>query len=255
MKDLFHWRTAIPCLSTIIAWVAGFMSILMTIQGMVTGQPEFFRWGAILVLLALVFDGLDGNLARLLKGKSDFGAELDTFVDLTAFGVAPAVLIHAVTLQDMALGWRVLLPIYVGLSGAFRLARFKVIDPSRGMGGYTGLPITVNAIWVSLFVLVMIIPPARGLTGYYQYFFLFGVLVLSSLQVSLVHYPALSKKAVYFIPGIGAIFLFVLLNFLHEGLARGWALFLAGLCLAYVLFGPLMTRKPRAGGESADKPA
>jgi len=255
IKELFHWRTAIPCLATIVAWVAGVLSILMTVRGMVTGQPEFYRWGALLVLSALVFDGLDGNLARWLKGQSEFGAELDTFVDVTAFGVAPAVLVHAVTLQEWALGWRLLFPCYVALFGALRLARFKVIDPSRGMGGYTGLPITVNAIWVSLYVLAMIVPPAQGLSGYSQLFFLFGVLSLTALQLSSVRYPAFSKKAVYFIPGIGMICFLVLLNFLHPRLAQGWAMLLAALCLIYALAGPWAMIKINGGGESADKTA
>jgi len=239
MTDSWKWRQVIPCLATIVAWLAGFLSILLVVRGMAQGQAELYRWAGLLILLALVFDGLDGNLARWLKGQSEFGAELDTFVDVTAFGVAPAVLVYAVTLQTCGPSWRVIIPCFIALFGALRLARFKIADPTRGMGGYTGLPITVNAVWVSLYVIVMVVPPAEGLSGYGQAFFLLGVLVLTGLQLSRVRYPAISKKAVFFVPGIAVIFLLPIFRLFSPQMARNWAILLLVMCLAYALAGPL----------------
>ena len=108
-RVMWNWRQLIPSLFTLAAMLAGFLSILVTIQGMVAQAEivapagahraaELFRWAALLIMLAMILDGLDGNIARWLHGESDFGAELDTYVDLTAFGIAPAILVFAVTL-------------------------------------------------------------------------------------------------------------------------------------------------------------
>ena len=87
MSDTPLWRKSIPCACTILALCAGVVSILASVQGR-------FLLGAQLIFVSLILDGLDGTLARLLRGQSDFGGELDTFVDITSFGIAPAVLLY-----------------------------------------------------------------------------------------------------------------------------------------------------------------
>ena len=121
--------------------LAGFYCIVACATG-------HYMVAAQLIMLSMILDGLDGNLARLLKGTSQFGAELDTYVDMTSFGVAPALLAYLVVLKDFGfLG--MLLASSIVLSGVIRLSRFRVIDPYRGQRGYQGLPITVNAIWLN----------------------------------------------------------------------------------------------------------
>jgi CDP-diacylglycerol--serine O-phosphatidyltransferase len=117
--------------------------------------------GAVLILGAMILDGLDGTFARLLKAESQFGAEFDTFVDITAFGVAPAMLVYFYLFDQLipassgpvihTVG--AMLSVAIVLSGALRLARFKVVDDDHGMSGYTGMPITVNALCLSGIVL------------------------------------------------------------------------------------------------------
>ncbi|MDP6847917.1 MAG: CDP-alcohol phosphatidyltransferase family protein, partial [Kiritimatiellia bacterium] len=94
------WRQAVPTSVTIVAMLSGFLSILVTMEGIRTGEPyPYYRWAAQLIMLAMILDGIDGNVARALRGQSEFGGELDTYVDMTAFGIAPAILIFAVTLH------------------------------------------------------------------------------------------------------------------------------------------------------------
>ena len=138
------WRQFIPTVITLLAMLCGFFSMLLSIEG-----SEHFLLSAQFIMLAMVLDGLDGNVARLIKGTSPFGAELDTYVDLTAFGLAPAILIYQVALQRHV-DWRILMTSLVVLSGVIRLARFKVRDPARGQKGYCGLPITASAGWVAM---------------------------------------------------------------------------------------------------------
>ena len=144
------WRRIVPSLVTLSALFFGFASILATLESMRLGTPHLLARSAQYIMLALILDGLDGNLARWLKGTTDFGAELDTFVDFTAFGAAPAVLIYAVMLQGASPCWRIILPALIVFSGALRLSKFRLKDPLRGQGGFIGLPITVNSSWIAL---------------------------------------------------------------------------------------------------------
>lgn len=234
------WLRALPSVITSAAMLAGFSSVLTAIGGMVDGDVELFRWSSLLIILALILDGLDGNLARFLNARTRFGAELDTFVDLTAFGIAPAVLVHAVTLQESGMLLRMLLPCFIVLMGALRLSRFKATDPGRGIGGYTGLPITSNASWVSFFVQFAIIPPSKGMGSALETLFLAGVFILCLLQVSNVRYPATSKKALYFIPTfILAVVIWVLSFFLPTA-ARWLSLIMLFSVFSYSILLPLL---------------
>lgn len=138
------WRHVIPVSFTLGALLAGFFSMLLSAAG------EYVQ-AAQMIMLSMILDGLDGTLARILKGTTKLGAELDTFVDFSSFGLAPAVLAHEAVLKDFGV-WGLLIVSAVVLSGALRLSRFRIIDPFRGGRGYLGLPITVSGGWVTLFV-------------------------------------------------------------------------------------------------------
>ena len=131
MKSLITWRQLVPISITLMAMLCGFFSILVTVESMnetLARAGAMHRWAALLIMLAMILDGIDGNVARRLKGCTDIGAELDTYVDMTAFGIAPAVLIYVVMLtgsvpQDSArIFWRVGMTAVVVLSGVVRLA-------------------------------------------------------------------------------------------------------------------------------------
>jgi len=127
----------LPNLVTILGLFCGFYSIIATING------EYVI-AASATLLAFVFDGLDGKLARMLNATSDFGIQLDSLADLVSFGVAPAILVYKWALAPYGrLGWMAAF-LFVAC-GALRLARFnvqtKVIDPRF----FIGLPIPAAA--------------------------------------------------------------------------------------------------------------
>lgn len=238
-----NWRQAIPTLVTILAMLAGFISILVTIEGLLRdNDPFMYRWAARLIMAAMILDGIDGNLARLLRGESEFGAELDTYVDMTAFGIAPAILISAIALQTRDPIWRVLLPSVVALSGVVRLARFKVKDPLRGQGGYSGLPITANAAWVALFVFINQSPPLHRFSlqeGWVATLFLIGVLIFIVLQVTNLRYPKPTKKMALFVPCLVLVGMFL---FLQPKTGVRLAIFMMVLGGIYVLIGPLFVK-------------
>jgi CDP-diacylglycerol---serine O-phosphatidyltransferase len=227
------WRQIIPTILTLLAMLCGFFSILLSLEG----HQHYLR-AAQFIMVAMILDGLDGNLARKLKGTSPFGAELDTYVDMTAFGLAPAVLIYQFALHGFFL-WRVLMTASVVLSGVIRLARFKVNDVYRGQAGYCGLPITASAGWVAMFVFLSETGAYGNVFNLYQgpvaILFLIGVIAMISLQVSNIRYPKPSKQMSIFIPCV----VLVLLLFVPYGhISRFSAILMVILGVSYVIIGP-----------------
>jgi CDP-diacylglycerol--serine O-phosphatidyltransferase len=246
-EPLIGPRSILPVVVTLAAMLSGFLAILVTILGMakdegylIFGEPPFLL-AAKLIMLAMILDGLDGNIARWLKGSSAFGAELDTYVDLTAFGIAPAILIFAVTFQTKDDLIRILLPSAVALSGVVRLARFKVKDPLRGQGGYAGLPITANGAWVAVFVLLNQVSEGRFALdhGWVATGFLLGIMLFITLQVTNVRYPKPTKNAFLFVP---CVLLVIGLLVPHRTVAAGSAITVILLGLAYIFIGPFFVK-------------
>jgi CDP-diacylglycerol--serine O-phosphatidyltransferase len=118
-------NSLIPNILTVLALCAGMTAIRFALQG---------RWepAVVAVVLAAVFDGLDGRMARLLKGATKFGAELDSLSDFCAFGVAPAFIVYQWSAHDLGgLGW--IAALGYATCAALRLARFNTMieDPQR----------------------------------------------------------------------------------------------------------------------------
>ena len=265
MKSELTWRQLVPITITLTAMLCGFFSILVTLESMndsLQAAATMHRWAALLIMLAMILDGIDGNVARKLNGCTEIGAELDTYVDMTAFGIAPAVLIYVVMLTGAApqdssrLFWRTAMTAVVVLSGVVRLARFKAKDPQRGQGGYTGLPITACAGWVAMIVFISQSKPFDSYSlnsGWVAAMFLTGVLIFISLQVSNVRYPKPTKHPVLFIPMV----IMVCVLFGPQKIAVPAAVFMILMVLGYIAFGPLYMRhaiKRAASAPAADAP-
>ncbi len=135
-------RVLLPNIVTLLALCAGITSIRMGISG----RHEL---AVSLIVLAAVFDALDGRIARFLKGTSRFGAELDSLADFVNFGVAPAMLIYIWALDAFKnLGWIVVLAF--ALCCALRLARFNVAlndenAPAWKANFFSGVPAPAGA--------------------------------------------------------------------------------------------------------------
>jgi CDP-diacylglycerol---serine O-phosphatidyltransferase len=133
---------------------AGTGAIFAFIDLAVTGRHGALWVGACLLAAALVFDVLDGAVARLLKEASAVGRELDSLADVISFGVAPAVLGYAVGLRDPL--DLVILTVFV-ICGVSRLARFNVTAESRSDASgkvryYEGLPIPTSLLVAAIAV-------------------------------------------------------------------------------------------------------
>lgn len=123
----------------------GFISLIQVLEGRLAAA-------AWLILLASLFDILDGMMARLTKGESQFGVELDSLSDIVSFGVAPSFMIYVFGLREFGMAG-VIIASLPALAGAVRLAKYNV-DFEEEKGDYfSGLPIPVSGLAIVAIIL------------------------------------------------------------------------------------------------------
>jgi CDP-diacylglycerol--serine O-phosphatidyltransferase len=141
------FRLLAPNLITLLGLALGLTGMRLAIEGKL-------ELGVVCVLIAAALDGVDGRLARFLKGTSRFGEQLDSLADFVNFGVVPAVILYHFVLRDLKnLGWIVC--IIFAIAMCLRLARFNVMidDPDRPdwqKNFFTGMPAPAGAVTVML---------------------------------------------------------------------------------------------------------
>jgi CDP-diacylglycerol--serine O-phosphatidyltransferase len=140
-------RFVVPNVVTLLALCAGLTAIRFAIEGR-------FEISVLAILFAAVLDGIDGRIARALKGSSRFGAELDSLADFMDFGVAPVFVLYLWSFHELkTFGWAAVL--IFAIAAALRLARFNVMidDPDKpdwAARFFTGMPAPAGAIVVLL---------------------------------------------------------------------------------------------------------
>lgn len=138
-------RNIVPSLFTMLNLFFGFFAIVNAIKGN-------FVQAAWLILIAGLWDAIDGKIARVTHTYSEFGIELDSITDVVSFGVAPSILIYQVFFYKLgALG--VILCFLPLLFGAIRLARFNVNLDGFEKEKFSGLPIPAMAVTLSTYVI------------------------------------------------------------------------------------------------------
>jgi CDP-diacylglycerol--serine O-phosphatidyltransferase len=174
-------RMLVPNVITLLAICAGLTAIRLSIEG----RNEL---ALAAIVFAAVLDGIDGRVARMIKGQSRFGAELDSLADFVNFGVAPALILYFWQLHDLNnVGW--IAAMILAISGGLRLARFNATmdDPNKPAfaGNYfTGVPAPAGAICVLLpMYLVLIGAPQLPATLTAFYTLTIAFLMVSRLPV------------------------------------------------------------------------
>lgn len=139
-----NYRSAIANTISSLNLMFGVLSIFATFE-------NEFKTAAIMIILAVIADSLDGRAARMLGVSGEFGKELDSLCDVCSFGVAPGILIYQYALMDIGLTGK-LLAAFFAICGALRLARFN-INAAVIHGYFVGMPIPAGGCIVAAYIL------------------------------------------------------------------------------------------------------
>lgn len=219
-------RAVVPSLFTTLNIFCGFLSIINTSQGQIHTAAWF-------IILAAIFDSLDGVMARITRSSSQFGVELDSLADVVSFGAAPSFMVYQAHLSVLE-NWGIIIAAMPVVFGAIRLARFNVQLVGFDKDHFNGLPIPMQAITVCAYLL-QYYGVSAGLTGWARGGLTMLVILLSLLMVSRVKYdtlPKFSKRQIEAHPWkvVGLLTGLLIIIF-----SKGTLLFL--LLFLYVLFG------------------
>ena len=251
-------RTLVPNVITLLALCDGLTAIRMAFE-------DRYVLALAAIVFAAILDGLDGRLARFLKGTSRFGAELDSLSDFVNFGVAPALILYFWGLHELkSAGW--IAAMVFAISAALRLARFNVMldDPDRpawAANFFVGVPAPAGAITVLLPIYLVFLGLPRS--PVLIWLTLIYTLAIGSLMVSRL--PVFSGKRVgtRVPPELVGPLVVVVVLFVALLIAYPWIILTAGT-LAYLgclPFGYLSyrryerrTRESKAAAVPADAP-
>ncbi|MBI5663250.1 MULTISPECIES: CDP-diacylglycerol--serine O-phosphatidyltransferase [Ignavibacterium] len=203
MSKLKITPSIIPNLFTALNMFSGFLSIIYS-------SNSNFVYAGWLIIVAAIFDTLDGLMARLTKSSSELGVELDSLSDVVSFGAAPSFLLYKTYFFNFDTAGIILssLPL---IAGGFRLARFNVQLVGFDKKYFTGLPIPSAAIFFSTFILSFY---QNGFNKIFEFTLIPSVIFISYLMVSKVRYETIPKFSYENFKSKPLHFMFIFLSFL-----------------------------------------
>ena len=217
-QRLARAKFALPSFVTLLSIACGFGSIVISVDNAPVGNPGDYRLAAILLVLAGVFDALDGFVARATNTQSDFGVQLDSIADVMNFGCAPGLLLYCYGFAQMSADHPTLvrmggLACFVFVAcGALRLARFNVMVGRTDPRYFVGMPITAGAACVASVVVAW--PDPVAATDMARAFLVMLLMVaVGALMVSTIRFPSSKQpksKAVFIALGVCVLLLVLL---------------------------------------------
>ena len=215
----------LPNIFTSLNLFCGFYAVVAAIDGN-------FVHSAWSIIIAAVFDGLDGKIARATNTTSKFGVEFDSLADLISFGIAPGLMIYLWALKPLGrLGW--LAGFMFMACGALRLARFNTQVGTVSSDHFVGLPIPAGACMNAVIILIFSKFSIGG--DKYPVLILITLYMLSFLMVSVIKYDSFKKPELFTRMNFNVLVgFFLILVFIASQPAV--ALFLIGVL--YVSSGP-----------------
>jgi CDP-diacylglycerol--serine O-phosphatidyltransferase len=214
--------------------MCGFVSIIFSLENHFT----FASWA---IILSVILDGLDGQIARKNAVSSEFGKELDSLVDVVSFGMAPSILGYIFIYREFYLGATIALFIYL-LSSVVRLAKYNVTPKEKLVNYFYGVPTTVSGGVLASFILIY---RRKGEVIFPQYvpiIFVLLVLLLALLMLSRIRYLNLDGLKNVFAKTSNLAFLLILIVLIEAAFFRKMGITVFILFLIYLIFSPFVVR-------------
>jgi len=244
----------LPSSITMASVLCGFSSVVMSINAAGSAPERYFLWAAGLLVLAGVFDGLDGRVARATNTATEFGVQLDSLADVISFGMAPAILAYRYGFfqlgihdsQLRAVGWAACFVFTA--CGALRLARFNVQVGSTDPRYFMGLPIPAGAACIASVIIWHPLPPS---TSFQAYAFAAELFIVGLLMVSTLRFPSFKKRAnsprAAMITNLTIVFVFASMILFQQR-------FFAGFFTAYITYALFLNMAWKAGWRGVEPP-
>lgn len=191
----------IPNMFTLGNLYCGFLSIGFAANGQ-------FNNAAILILIGMMLDSMDGRLARMLKADTQLGKELDSLADIVTFGVAPSFLVYYTYFYQFG-NWGMVVAGLFPLFGAYRLARFNISTDKSSLNYFIGVPITAAGGIMAILTLFGDLIPNIVTTVVFT--------ALSFLMVSRIRIPSFKEVPLPKYGTIVTVFLGSLLFVIYKG--------------------------------------
>ena len=217
-------RSIVPNLLTMGNLFSGFSAIIYI-------SRNEFEIAAMMVLIAGVFDALDGVVARLIRSTSAIGIELDSLCDAVSFGVAPSFMIYQIYFYQLEqIG--VVISSLPAIAGVYRLARFNVQATFEDKTYYKGMPIPSAALFIISYCIFHFNYLQQGKTGV---ILLYAVTIIASISmISTVKFDNLPRPSWIYIKKYPWKFSITLIAIIVSILTHGWFIF--PFMLFYVIY-------------------
>lgn len=220
---------------TCLSLLFGFVSIIFSLE-------SHFTFGCWAIILSVIFDGLDGQIARKNPTPSEFGKELDSLVDVISFGIAPSILGYVFVYRDFYLFATSALFIYLFCS-VFRLAKYNITLKEKLVDYFYGLPTTVGGGMIASFILIYRKKQHEALPQYIPSIFIIMVLILAFLMISRVKYLNLDGLIQLFGKKIKLIVLILVILLIAAAFLRKAGISIFTLFLIYLIFAPFVVKR------------
>jgi CDP-diacylglycerol---serine O-phosphatidyltransferase len=242
---MIHPRYVIPSIISILGLCVGISSIKFALNSQ-------FDYAVIAITIASIIDTIDGRIARLIKGTSKFGAELDSLIDFINFGVAPAITVYIWILKDLGnVGW--LLVLFHSVACCLRLARFnlgsKINNEKWRENFFTGVPSPAGAG-------ILLLPLILSLSDFssnYDYKKLAIIFIIASTFLMISKIPTYSLKGIkvsrpflIFLLLLIAVYFGSLINYPFNTLLATGFLYLSLIPISFVHFKIIKKRSSKA---------
>jgi CDP-diacylglycerol--serine O-phosphatidyltransferase len=246
-------RILVPNVVTLLALCAGLTAIRMAFE-------DLYMLALAAVVFAAILDAVDGRLARLLKGTSRFGAELDSLSDFVNFGVAPALILYFWGLHDLkSAGW--IAAMVFAICAGLRLARFNVMldDPDRPVWAsnfFVGVPAPAGAITVLLPIYASFLGlPRSGVVTWLTMTYTLGIAALMVSRLPVFSGKRVGTRVMPELVGpvivLVVLFFALLIAYPWELLTAGTLAFLASLPFGWMSYRGYERRSREGRAEAA----
>ena len=242
---MIHPRYIIPSIISILGLCVGISSIKFALNSQ-------FDYAVIAITIASIIDTIDGRIARLIKGTSKFGAELDSLIDFINFGVAPAITVYIWILKDLGnVGW--LLVLFHSVACCLRLARFNLGSKTNNEkwreNFFTGVPSPAGAG-------ILLLPLILSLSDFssnFDYKKLAIIFIIASTFLMISKIPTYSLKGIkvsrpflIFLLLLIAVYFGSLINYPFNTLLATGFLYLSLIPISFVHFKIIKKRSSKA---------